>query len=1142
MNTLLHHFCLLARAACAVATIALFMPGMSRATLLVYESFDYATGTTSGSGVLLNGQSGGVGMTGSWTTVNTGTANSVTNYLQPNLSGVNLNTGVPNTFNGTVTNLPTSGGYFGSIGLGGTANTTDHIYAYRTLDPSVTATFTAGSTTWFSFVSARAFNANATGPKFAIGAGRLSTTDRGQTAQGEAIGAGGGLGINAGSNTTKVYGQFWDQAVAGTGSFQTYDATGSNPLNNSSTTPLNTDPALSPWQAFTWASDSSTGQPIANIVIGKIQWNDSTPDVLTVARFLPTSGTLTEALFDASALPSSTTWPVQPNLDQSTFNTISFAGGRYFADEVRIATTFNEVVGIAPVPEPSMLGLLGTAMAAVVCLRRHRGSLVGAVALAATALALTFFAGSAEAADYTWDDGTLAAAQDPPVTPNGGGVWDITRTVDTILVPGSFNWTAINPTTLLPATTTWVNGNTAVFTGDPYTSITVAAPGLQPAGIKFTGANVVVAGLSTTGLEFTSTSATMTIDVAAGLTGTISAKFNGAAASTGAGNKIQKTGTGTLVLSGESLGMVVGDSNNAMNAGYIVEGGGELQITGGLFKAASTAQSNRGNFTNLIGATTNNNTLRFSTAATAITGGITMGSTGSGNNKIYVSTPGTAAAPSYRMWGNGAQFNVVSSSNNSLIVDNLAYLSQGGGGGTNAWTLGTNAGANNNSIVADSGVIDRRNTAGSFITVGASGSYNSLQVKNGGAVMPRRFALGSTGGDFNTVTVADPGSIAYIDDSTNAWFYAGDVADSSSNGVVVSNGGKFNFTGLGTTRYFTVGSGGTGADSNYLRVTGVASSGPASVIAVNYALPIGVGCRPTGSTVTAGGNANRIDVQNGGSFVTTTSIYVGSSVAVGGSDSLNNVINLGNGSTAVSTLNVQASATDFNTAAGYTGAYALPGNTTPVAVQVNNYLGSPTTGALQYRGVFLNNRTSVLRMNNGRLQVGNQTRTSGSIVSGTGYVQLDGTGYFSIPSGNFNTIVTPIVGSGGLVKEDLGVLALTSVDTAYTGNTTVNGGMLQIAAPFLSSMATVTIAPGALLDLNFDGTNVVGGLIVAGETMPDGIYTWESITSGGVSFLTGVGALMVVQQVPEPGSGLLAAGAAGAVLATLGLRRRRRLR
>jgi hypothetical protein len=348
---------------------------VGRATLLVYEPFNYPSGTTSGTGVLLNGQSGGTGMTGSWATVNTGTANSVTNYLQPNLSGVNLNTGVANTFNGTVANLPTSGGYFGSIGLGGTANTTDHIYAYRTLDPSVTATFTAGSTTWFSFVSARAFNANATGPKLAIGAGRLSTSDRGQTALGEAIGAGGGLGTNAGSNTSKVYGQFWDQAVAGTGTFQTYDATGSNPLNNSSTTPLNTDPAISPWQAFTWASDSGTGQPIANIVIGKIQWNDGTPDVLTVARFLPTSGTLTEALFNSSALPSSTTWAVQPDLDQSKFNTISIAGGRYFADEFRIATTFDEVVGVSIVPEPSLLAVLGAGLAgltAAVGLQRRR--------------------------------------------------------------------------------------------------------------------------------------------------------------------------------------------------------------------------------------------------------------------------------------------------------------------------------------------------------------------------------------------------------------------------------------------------------------------------------------------------------------------------------------------------------------------------------------------------------------------------------------------------------------------------------------------------------------------------------------------------------------------------------------------------
>jgi len=357
----------LVTAACLAA-----VTGRAQAALLLYEPFNYSTGTASGSGVLLSGQNGGTGFaTGSsWSTSNTGTANSVTTYLQGNLSGVNLSNGTANTFNGTVANLPTSGGYFGSVTSppGGTSNTTDHMFAWRTIDPAVTATFTHGSTTWMSYVSARAFNSNASGPKLAIGAGRLQG-DRGYTAAGEAIGMGGGVGSNAGSNTLKVYGQFWDDISTVT--FDNYDPTGKQTGSGNSSTPVTV-----PTQAFDWARETS-GQPIANIVIAKITWSDTGPDVLRVARFLPTDGTLTEAMFNTAAL-SSETWPIQPSLNQSTFNTISIAGARYFADEFRIATTFEEVVGTVPVPEPTALAAVAVAcMAGANAWLRRRGFVPG---------------------------------------------------------------------------------------------------------------------------------------------------------------------------------------------------------------------------------------------------------------------------------------------------------------------------------------------------------------------------------------------------------------------------------------------------------------------------------------------------------------------------------------------------------------------------------------------------------------------------------------------------------------------------------------------------------------------------------------------------------------------------------------------
>ena len=346
----------------AASLVAMAMGESAQAVLLVYEPFNYSTGTPSGSGVLLNGQSGGIGMTGSWQTFNTGTANSVSVYLEGNTSGVNLNTGVANVFDGTVANLPTSGGYFGSVGLGGTANTTDHTQATRALDPSVTATFTAGSTTWFSFVSARAFNLNATSTRFAIGAAGL-LEDRGHVAGGEAIGVGGALQ----SNTLKVFPQFWDDTqVAGT--FNNHNVGGVQVGTGAAATF-----SIPAGQFFPWATTDANGaQSVPNIIIGKIVWSDGGPDVISIARFLE-ADLLSEAGFDAVAL-SSAGFPIQPNLDQSQFDTISFQGGRYFADELRIGTTFADVIGrsvvAVSVPEPASAGLL--VLGSLALLRRRR--------------------------------------------------------------------------------------------------------------------------------------------------------------------------------------------------------------------------------------------------------------------------------------------------------------------------------------------------------------------------------------------------------------------------------------------------------------------------------------------------------------------------------------------------------------------------------------------------------------------------------------------------------------------------------------------------------------------------------------------------------------------------------------------------
>jgi len=721
------------------------------------------------------------------------------------------------------------------------------------------------------------------------------------------------------------------------------------------------------------------------------------------------------------------------------------------------------------------------------------------------------------AADLAWDNGLLASQQDPQLEPFGGGVWDGL----------SWNWTVTQLVsgveTVLPSR--WTNGNSALFDGTAAGEVVIATSGIAPSAIKFTGAGSSIAGSApegtTVGLEFLTTTSTLTVDVATSLTSTISANFLGAQATTsGIGNKLAKTGAGTLVLSGTEIGLLRGDINSNMDAGYSVEGGGELRVTGGLLKAASTLQNNRGNRTNTIGATSANNAVEFSGAGRGMTGGLTLGGVGPGGvlyggNSLTISTPGTLASPSYRLIGNGHQVNMTSSADNSLTVSNGGYFYQSNGGGTNTWTIGTNAGADRNSIVADGGVIDRRGAAGSFVTVGAAGHENSLVVRNGGAVMPRRLAIGTAGGDRNTMTVTGAGSISYISDTgtNNAWFYVGDgSAGSADNGVTVSDGGKFNFTGAsaGGDRYFGIGTGTGGANRNYFTVTGAGSS-----LNVNYTLPIGVGVKlqagPGGNppTATAGGNSNRLDILAGAAVVTTTPLYVGASVAVGGANATDNVVNLGSGGGSATTarLVVNANEPTFNASAGYDNVSTLPGNTAVLSTQTNFYRTDGIAfGALNHKGLYLAHETSRLVVDNGRLEVGSETLASGAMVSGLGRIDLDGPGFFSNPSGNFNSITTPIFGTGSLTKEGQGIIALTSPDNAYTGNTTVRAGTLSITSPFLSATSTVSIDAGGFLELDFSGINIIDTLVLGGSPVSAGVYDELSAPT----YFLGTGQLQVV--------------------------------
>lgn len=94
--------------------------------------------------------------------------------------------------------------------------------------------------------------------------------------------------------------------------------------------------------------------------------------------------------------------------------------------------------------------------------------------------------------------------------------------------------------------------------------------------------------------------------------------------------------------------------------------------------------------------------------------------------------------------------------------------------------------------------------------------------------------------------------------------------------------------------------------------------------------------------------------------------------------------------------------------------------------------------------------------------------------------------------------------SGGLTKSGAGTLTLSGANT-YTGNTTINAGTLDLAQAYLNPNSTVTVAGGAVLQLDFAVTNTVAGLVLNGVSQAPGVY--NSTTSS--PYITGSGSVMV---------------------------------
>jgi len=379
--------------------------------------------------------------------------------------------------------------------------------------------------------------------------------------------------------------------------------------------------------------------------------------------------------------------------------------------------------------------------------------------------------------------------------------------------------------------------------------------------------------------------------------------------------------------------------------------------------------------------------------------------------------------------------------------------------------------------------------AGEFHIGQAAGAYGAFDLSGG------------------TVTVGDVSA-------TDAYFVVGGAyGNSASEGVFNMSGGTFNDSAQEFSIANIAGaigvanlSGGTLTDNNGIHVgdrgTGILNvSGSAVVNLAGGTLQFGLSGNATVGTVNLLGGM--VTANNVGIAGTSTSrLNFNGGTLMAGAASATFI----QGLTAATIYSGGAIIDDGGNAITVAQPLLAPaGNgvsTIPVATGGVGYLDTPIVTISGGGGV---GATAVANVSGGHV-------TGITITSpGIGYtsapaVTLFGGGYSSAATLGTATIA-PNTG-GGLTKQNTGTLTLSGANT-YTGNTTINGGTLEIVQPVIPTYSTVSVAGGALLQLDFAVTNSVTNLVLNGSVQVPGIY--NSTTAS--PYITGSGSLQVIVPV-----------------------------
>lgn len=149
---------------------------------------------------------------------------------------------------------------------------------------------------------------------------------------------------------------------------------------------------------------------------------------------------------------------------------------------------------------------------------------------------------------------------------------------------------------------------------------------------------------------------------------------------------------------------------------------------------------------------------------------------------------------------------------------------------------------------------------------------------------------------------------------------------------------------------------------------------------------------------------------------------------------------------------------------------------------LRNTMRAGTAGVFSPNSEFIlsNNTESTLDLNGFNNTIGalSGANAASKVLLGSGTLTVGGLGY----SGTFNGIIS---GTGGITKTGSGNLNLTGANT-YTGDTTVNAGILGVDGAAIPDTNKLIINSGAAVDVT--GNETVSTLEIEGSPMPDGTY------------------------------------------------------